>query len=287
MSINIIQQRLANYQSQTPIEEEQALKEITQEVILMSLSRQDFFSQAEFHGGTALRILYGLQRFSEDLDFALLKPNNDFSLVSCIKNLAEELLAFGYQFEINDRTKANSAIKKAFLKDSSIGKILTLQSPQSKKAFKIKLEIDTNPPNGAHTEIKYLDFPFPFGIRAKNLSSSFAGKLHALLCRKYIKGRDWYDFIWYVSRKTSVNFLLLENALRQFGPWKDQKLTANSFWLSKILSSKINSINWQQAAQDVSRFIKPYEQASLNIWSTTFFLTEVEKLIEYQRKNYT
>ena len=115
MSIEIIQQRLATYQSQTPLEEEQALKEITQEVILMSLSRNEFFVDAEFHGGTALRILYGLQRFSEDLDFALMLPNKKFSLSPYLNNLSEELRAFGYEFEIQDRSTVTTTVKKAFL----------------------------------------------------------------------------------------------------------------------------------------------------------------------------
>ncbi len=281
MSIDIIKQRLTIYESKTPLEEEQALKEITQEVMLLALSRQDFFSKAEFHGGTALRILYGLQRFSEDLDFALLTPNNNFSLTPYLQNLSDELRAFGYEFEIKDRSKANNVVKKAFLKDDSIGKVIFLMKNNISKKLTIKIEVDTNPPLGANTEIKYLDFPSPFGIKTKDLPSSFAGKTHALLCRNYIKGRDWYDFIWYVSRKTPINLALLENALKQNGPWKDQPLSINTNWLAEALNNKINSIDWQTAKQDVAVFIKPHEQASLDVWGEDFFLSETKRLKNY------
>jgi predicted nucleotidyltransferase component of viral defense system len=280
MSIDIIKQRLANYHCKNLLEEELALKEITQEVILMALSRENFFASAEFHGGTALRIFYGLQRFSEDLDFALLKPNKNFSLLYYLKNLSEELRAFGYFFEIKDRSTLGSAVKKVFLKDDSIGKIMTLKRIGTTKKLAIKLEIDTNPPLGANTEIRYLDFPAPFGVRTKDLASSFAGKIHALLCRNYVKGRDWYDFIWYVSRETPINFLLLANALQQVGAWKDQVINVDARWVTAALQKKIDEIDWQVAVKDVAVFIKTQEQASLKIWSKEFFYAEVAKLAE-------
>jgi predicted nucleotidyltransferase component of viral defense system len=126
MSITIIQEQLKQYHCQNPLEEAQAIKEITQEIILMALSRSDFFTQAEFHGGTALRILYGLPRFSEDLDFALLNPDPEFQLSPYLENLAEELTTFGYQLEVLDRSKVDNIIKKAFIKDEAIGKLLLL-----------------------------------------------------------------------------------------------------------------------------------------------------------------
>lgn len=281
MSIDIIKQRLQSYSCKTPLEEEQALKEISQEIILMSLSRQNFFTSAEFHGGTALRILYGLQRFSEDLDFALLTPDASFTLTSYLHNAANELRAFGYEFEIKDRSQTDNTIKKAFLKDDSIGKIMQLKRTGIPKKITIKLEVDTNPPEGAQTEIKYLDFPAPFGIKAKNLPSSFAGKLHALLCRSYTKGRDWYDFIWYVSRKTPINFSLLTHALQQQGPWKNQSLNINTQWVAQALNDKIADIDWKVATQDIAPFIQAYEQDSLQIWGKEFFQSEVGKLVSY------
>ena len=177
MNIRIIQDRLESYQCKTVLEEEQALKEITQEVILMSLSRQNYFDHAEFHGGTALRILYSLRRFSEDLDFALLLPNHNFSLLPYLNNLSKELEAFGYEFKIQDRSTAESVVKKAFLKDDSIGKLIFLKTPGPVKKLKIKIELDTNPPSGTNTETKYLDFPAPFGPNNPKISPKLTEKL--------------------------------------------------------------------------------------------------------------
>jgi predicted nucleotidyltransferase component of viral defense system len=131
MSIDIIRDRLAQYDCKNELEEEHALREITQEIILMGLARQNFFDVAEFHGGTLLRIWYGMKRFSEDLDFALLSPNKKFSLMPYLKNLGEELSAFGYNFEIINREKVDRAVKAAFLKDDSIGQLLQLEGKRS------------------------------------------------------------------------------------------------------------------------------------------------------------
>lgn len=274
MSIDFIKERIGSYQCKTAFEEELALKEISQEIILMALSRQNFFANAEFHGGTALRIFYGLPRFSEDLDFALLNPDVSFSFTPILKNLLEELRAFGYDYEIKDRSET----------DRTVEKILLLQRVNLPKKIMIKLEVDSNPPLGAETEIKYLDFPFPFGVKAKNLPSSFAGKLHALLCRNYVKGRDWYDFIWYVSHKVNINFLLLENALKKNGPWKNENLSVNIDWLVNSMSSKINQIDWKKATQDVAPFIRQSEQPSLEVWGKDFFLAELSKMEQGLRK---
>ncbi|PHQ81250.1 MAG: hypothetical protein COB66_02715 [Coxiella sp. (in: Bacteria)] len=278
MRLDIIKDRLSAYHCQTPLEESHALKEISQEIILMALARHDFFNCCEFHGGTALRILYGLQHFSEDLDFALLIPDIQFSLTPYLDSISDELSTFGYAFEIKDRSKADSIVKKAFLKDDSVGKLLEIKQKGASNKIIIKLEIDSNPPLGADTEFKYLDFPYPFGIRAKNLPSSFSGKLHALLCRRYIKGRDWYDFIWYVSKRIAPNVLLLKNALKQNGPWEGQNIIVDTQWIIGALRNKVESINWKQAKQDISTFIKSNEQAALDVWGDAFFLAQVDKL---------
>lgn len=284
MAIEIIQDRLTQYKCATPLDEENALKEITQEIALLALSRREFFQIAEFHGGTALRILYGLQRFSEDLDFALLVPDISFNLTPYLSELVEEFREFGYEIEIQDRSKANNNIRKAFLKDSSIGKILELQYPLHKrnpKKIQIKFEVDVNPPQGAITEIKYLDFPLPYSVLAKDLPSSFSGKLHALLCRSYLKGRDWYDFIWYVSRGTQINFNLLQTAIYQNGPWAGSTETINKVWLIEQLSKKIDTVDWNDATLDVAKFLRPIEQDALKIWGKDFFHSRLNKLKEY------
>jgi predicted nucleotidyltransferase component of viral defense system len=281
VSLEIIKHRLASYRCESNIETEQALREITQEIILMELSRYDFFSKAEFHGGTALRILYGLQRFSEDLDFALLKPDPCFSLIPYLNHVSEGLRAFGYDFEVQDRSEADSAVKKAFLKDDSLGKVLVFKNTGPIKKMIIKLEIDSNPPLGAMTEIKPLLFPVAFNITAKNVESSFSGKIHALLCRPYVKGRDWYDLIWYVGQKTKINYELLKNALYQNGPWKNQQCDVDSEWVAERLDQKIEAIDWARATQDVMPFIKAFQQASLKLWGKDFFHSVVRKMCGY------
>ena len=281
MRIDVIKTQLQKYQCKNPAEEDRALREISQEVILMALARADFFKQAEFHGGTALRILHNLQRFSEDLDFALLAPNKQFKLAPYLEKISLELRAFGYTFEIKDRSKAANAVKKAFLKDDSMGKILTLKRSGLPKKITIKLEVDTNPPLGADIETKYLSFPERFGIATKSLPSAFAGKLHALLCRSYLKGRDWYDFLWYIDNKTTVNFALLKNALYQIGPWEKQKITVNKNWLIEQLREKINTIRWENAKKDVMPFAKPFEERSIDLWSTDLFLDALKRLTYY------
>jgi hypothetical protein len=284
MNVDIIQQRLQQYHCQTPLDEESAIKEITQEVILLGLSRINFFAKAEFHGGTALRILYGLRRFSEDLDFALLTPEPNFELMQYLDHLYNELSIFGYNVEIQDRSKANNMIKKAFLKDDSLGKLLLLQYPsaeKSRKKIRIKLEVDANPPLGANTCVKHLDFPFPFKILTKDLPSSFSGKMHALLCRTYLKGRDWYDFLWYVTNKVHINFVLLKHALWQVGPWQHQNISVNKNWLINELKNKISLIKWDDAANDVLQFINVVEQSSLSLWNADFFYEKVDELRRY------
>jgi len=198
MSVKIIQDRLDSYGCQSTLEEEQALREITQEIVLAALGRTDFFQKAGFQGGTCLRIFYGVNRFSEDLDFALQKPESSFLLKPYLDDLAKEVKAYGYALELDDRSKVDQAVRQAFVKDNSLGNLLRLNYKPATgplRKLRIKLEVDTNPPAGAAFETKYLDFPFPSAVCVFALPSLFAGKLHALLCREYLKGRDWYDFI--------------------------------------------------------------------------------------------
>lgn len=281
MSVPMIQQRLLNYNCKTDIEEQQALREITQEVVLAALGRGDFFKQALFQGGTCLRIFYGLNRFSEDMDFILRDAHPDFQLKDHIKHLTDELAAYGYHIEITDRDRADATVKKAFLKDDSLGKVIDLRhaNPNGPMAkIRIKLEVDTNPPSGSGHELKYLDFPFVSSVAVQDRASLFAGKIHALLCREYIKGRDWYDFIWYTGNRTGINYDFLTSAIHQLGPWKGQSIAVDKTWLLTELERKIVSMNWKQAAEDVRRFVRVAEQPSLDLWSKELFLGQLDKL---------
>jgi predicted nucleotidyltransferase component of viral defense system len=270
---------LDSYQCKSALEEEQALREITQEVALAALARSNFFKFAAFHGGTCLRIFYSMNRFSEDFYFLLKERNENFSLQPYLKDLSDELLAYGYQLEVVDRSKADSAVKKAFIKDSSIGKVLQLnhlRADRSMRKIRIKLEIDTNPPEGSGYEIKYLDFPFVSSATVQDLPSLFAGKIHAMLCREYAKGRDWYDFIWYTSRSVHINYQFLASALKQQGPWRGQELQIDKEWCLKTLRDRICSLDWQEAKDDIKRFIQQKELVSIELWSKELFLDRLD-----------
>jgi predicted nucleotidyltransferase component of viral defense system len=277
----MIEQKLSTYSISNEVEEKQALREITQEIILSSLGRIGFFNKAAFQGGTCLRIFYGLNRFSEDLDFTLLKQDSEFRWKDYLERVAHDVAEFGYEMEITDREDTETPVRFAFLKDEAIGKILQLQYAGKTSILgkiRIKLEIDTNPPSGSQYEVKYLDFPFLSPVTLQDPATLFAGKIHALLCRNYVKGRDWYDFIWYTSRRTPVNYRYLEMALQQTGPWKDTEVHINREWLHSALHKRINNIDWLKARRDVMRFIPVKEQFSIELWNSEVFIQQLEKI---------
>ena len=286
MSISIIQSRLETYSCTTARDEDHAVREIAQEVVLSALGRTDFFRFAAFHGGTCLRIFYGLNRFSEDLDFCLHERSAAFALAPFLQTVAEEVRAYGFDPEIQDRSNAEAVVKKAFIKDDSLGKVLQfsfLDRKRTMRKIRIKIEVDTNPPVGATSELKYLDFPFVSSATVHDLPSLFSGKLHALLCREYLKGRDWYDFLWYSSRAISHNVTMLSAALCQSGPWAGQEVEANAAWCAAEIGRKIESIDWQAAALEVAPFVKQEEQRSLGLWSTALFLNQTGKVFRAHR----
>jgi predicted nucleotidyltransferase component of viral defense system len=281
MSVKLIQERLDSYHCRSNLEEQHAVREITQEVTLAALGRTEFFKDALFQGGTCLRIFYGLNRFSEDMDFLLREPNRDFSLQPHLRAVRDELAAYGYQVEIVDRSQAGEAVKKAFLKDDSLGKVLQLKYRDRSgplRKIRVKLEVDTNPPAGSGLEVKYVDFPFVSSIVVQDKPSLFAGKLHALLCRDYVKGRDWYDFLWYTSQSVPVNYVFLASALAQQGPWRSATISVDGPWCRARLQERINSVDWAAAREDVRRFVKASEYPSLELWSRELFLSRLDKI---------
>lgn len=280
--IDLIKTRLAKYKASSPVEEENALKEIVQEIMLFALWKADFFEVAAFQGDTSLRILHGLPRFSEDIDFILLEPDPEFSWQPYLNKLTETCNEFGIEPEALDRNQMDRNVRAALIKDNSIANQLNLSfiNHQSDQKLKIKLEIDCNPPAGSGFVFSFLDFPVDFEVGHQDMSSNFSLKTHALLCRPYLKGRDWYDFNWYIAQGVSPNLLLLQNALFQYGPWKGEQLEVGREWLVNALGEKITSINWKDAAEDVERFLKPVEQKSLKLWSEKFYMSKLKKLDE-------
>lgn len=280
--IDIIRNKLAGYKAVTPLEEENALKEILQEIALYALWRAQFFEVAVFQGGTSLRILHGLPRFSEDLDFMLVSPDSKFDWSPYLAKLRSTFEEFGLMSEVSSKDDMDRRIRKAIIKDNSIANQLNLsfQKRDMRQKIKIKLEIDIAPPAHSNDAYTYLDFPLDFEVRHQDLSSNFALKIHALLCRGFLKGRDWYDFSWYITNGISPNLRHLEAALKQAGPWADQQdLTVTLTWLESTLTETIKSIDWGAAKQDVTRFLRPAEAQSLTLWNDRFFLSKLSKLI--------
>lgn len=278
---DFLKARFDEYAPKNEIEQENMLKETMQHYILASLSKHGLFSEAIFHGGTCLRIINNMQRFSEDLDFLLKTPNPAFKWEHYVAGVQRDCTGDGIAFEASGRDNMETAVRKTFLKTDSIGSMLHFRLPFGRhrtRKIRIKLEIDTNPPSGSSVETAYLMFPRPEPVTVQTLESGFALKLHALLCRSYVKGRDWYDFLWYVARKTTPDLALLANALKQQGPWKGTLPDVTPHWLTEQLSAKISEIDWAQASNDVQRFLPLAEQNALRNWNKAMFLYHLEYL---------
>jgi hypothetical protein len=263
-----------------------ALREILQEVALLGLWRAKFFEKAAFYGGTALRILYGLDRFSEDLDFSLLEPVNDFRLGGYTEFLRKETDAFGFEVRIEAIDKAvRTPIRSAFLKTNTRNQLLVIgtgedlvQAIPKGQILKIKLEVDTDPPPGFSTETRYLLQPVPFAVRAFVLQDLFAGKIHAILCRKWksrVKGRDWYDFVWYAANHPELHVFHLEQRMRQTGHWADDSPLTPEKCMGR-LEKVIRGMDVNQARREVEPFVKRPED--LSIWSRDFFLDVASRI---------
>ena len=263
-----------------------ALREILQEVALLGLWRGKFFEKAAFYGGTALRVLYGLDRFSEDMDFSLLEPLDSFDITGYTLFLQRETSGFGFDVRVERIDKAiQSPIQSAFLKANTRNQLLVIETgeeilqtiPQG-QILRIKLEVDTDPPPGFETQTRYLLQPIPFAVRAFALPDLFAGKMHAILFRKWksrVKGRDWYDLVWYAANHPELHLHHLEQRMRQTGDWKENAdLTPARFEV--ILMEAINTLDIEQARKEVEPFVKHPE--NLSIWSRDFFLDVASRI---------
>jgi predicted nucleotidyltransferase component of viral defense system len=272
-------QMIAKYESGRLEDTMRALREIMQEIALLGLWRGKFFEKAAFYGSTAMRVLYGLDRFSEDLDFSLLKPTSRFDLTKYLAALQKELEAFGFDVRIEQRNKAvKSAVQSAFLKADTLNQLLVIETVEEilhevprGQVLKIKLEVETDPPPGFSTETKYLLLPIPFAVRAYALPDLFAGKMHAILCRRWktrVKGRDWYDLVWYAANHPQLHLFHLEQRMRQSGHWKNKEaLSPESF--HTLMHDAIKRLSIDQARREVEPFVSNPD--SLKIWSRDFF----------------
>lgn len=275
------------YNPQTAEDYRNALKEIVQEIALYGLSRSDFFQKAAFYGGTALRIFYGLDRFSEDMDFSLSEANPSFSLEKYLSYMEEALASHGLEMSVSEKIKSRqSDVQSAFIKGETLIQLVTIWDREERRfpgidpheQVKIKVEIDTNPPEGATYENKYGLRPVPFMVRLYDSPSLFAGKLHAVLCRNWknrVKGRDFYDFVWYITNRIKVNLYHLQKRMEQTGHW-DSNDTLTLQVLKGMLAERFASVDYEQARQDVRKFIKADEK--LKLWSEDFFKALSEQI---------
>jgi len=281
-----IQRMLERYSRDTIEENVAALREILQQLALLGLWRSKFFERAAFYGGSALRILYGLDRYSEDLDFSLLAPGPDFSLGTYGSSLERELAGFGFEvsFEPIDKSQ-ESPIESAFIKTNTLKQKVLIEADRGllrglhfEQKLKIRLEVDVDPPGGFETEAKPILQPVPFAVRAYTLPDLFAGKMHALLCRRWrnrVKGRDWYDYVWYVANYPQLHLSHLEQRMRQSGDYTSEApLTPDAF--REMLREAVESLDVERAREEVLPFV--LDRRSVEIWSPDFLNSLVEKV---------
>lgn len=275
-----LQRMLERYDLNSLLDYRNAIKEIIQEIALLGLWRAKFFEKAAFYGGTALRILHQLDRFSEDLDFSLLVSDQNFDLSDYEKAVKQELASLGFIANVEKKIKSKSnAVDSAFIKINTIQHLLLIGLPKQickgihpEETIKIRFEIDTDPPlDKVITENRLMLLPIPFSVRAFRIEDLFAGKVHAALCREWkgrVKGRDWYDLVWFISRGIRMNLAYLEQRMRQSGYWiSNQELTHKD--LSKLFLQKIAMLDIDSAKADIINFIK--DSSRVDIWSKDFF----------------
>lgn len=283
---SVIETMLGKYNPKNNEERENAAKEIIQEIALAGLSRGGFFEKAAFYGGTCLRIFYGLNRFSEDLDFALLEKDPDFRLSDYFPSLEREFASYGIEIRAEEKKKAfDSDVQSAFLKCNTLALMMTF-FPKSEDArkiisnqkMKIKFEVDTDNPKGGRTETKFRLLPAPYQVRVFGESTLFAGKIHAIICRNYknhVKGRDYYDYLFYIGKGSAFNLEYLENKLKNTEAIaQNEKLTLGK--VKEMLKARFETVDFESAKEDVSNFIN--DKSGLSLWKKELFLVTLNEL---------
>lgn len=280
----MIKEWIEKYKPQNEEDILSALREIMQEITLAAISRTDFFEKAAFYGGTALRIFYGLDRYSEDLYFSLLQPNTNFSIEPYFESILNEFNSVGIKVSIHEKKKAQQTyIDSAFLKTETIWKEIVLEEiiegigVRSNKSIKIKIEVDKNPSLNFITEEKLLIQPFSFYVKCFSKPNLFAGKMHALLFRKWknrVKGRDWYDLEWYIKKGIPLDINHFLTRAKDTNDWHKESITKEE--IMELLNQKINTVSFSNIKDDVVRFIPNADV--LKIWSPEYFKDLIEKL---------
>ncbi len=285
-----IQEMLEAYEIKSSETAIHALKEVIQEIILNSLAQTDFFENAAFYGGTALRIFHGLDRFSEDMDFTLIESQSDFSMDPYLFRIERDLNSYGFTMSASMKEKkSRTAIQSAFLKGNTLEHLVHIFSMQrpvtgvpNNAVLTIKIEIDTSPPKGATYERLYRLLPTPFSALLYDLPSLFAGKVHALLCRKWAtreKGRDFYDYVWYLQRHVTLNIAHLEERMRQTNHWTAAETLSESS-LHTLLRERFAQVDYQQIQEDVIPFIQ--DPSKISLYSKEFFVSITDQYLRVQ-----
>jgi len=278
---------LKNYgQIRDTQDELNALKEIIQQIALLGLHRGGFFKLANFYGGTALRLLYGLDRFSEDMDFCLTVRDPDFTFQPYLQPIADELERYGFNARVEEkRTEPNAAIGSAFVKQNTLRGLLVIDKNDRKlpkgHLLKVNLEVHKQNPPGSHRVTKLIKLPVPFLVGTLSESSLFAGKLHALIARSYlnrVKGRDYYDFIFYNARSTPVNITYLDAKLRGSGHYTETPMLSRDK-LVALLQEKFATVDFAKAKSDVLPFISKEKVRDLDGWGPELFSAMAAELV--------
>ena len=288
MTMNsVIQTMIAKYNPQNDEERESAIKEIIQEIALAGLSRASFFNKAAFYGGTCLRIFHGLNRFSEDLDFALLEKDPNFKLDNYFPSLKKEFASYGLDMSVELKKKDEHAeVQSAFLKGNTLMLMLSFfpKSEDAKRAvsnqkIKIKFEIDLDNPSGGVTEFKYKMLPAPYEVQIFDEPTLFASKIHAILCREYkhhVKGRDYYDYLFYIGKGSKFNIKYLENKLKNSGGKIGDSETLTLEKVKELLKEKFETTNYESAKEDVTNFVN--DKDGLKLWKKELFISTIDSL---------
>lgn len=271
--MNIYDQMVAEYQQQASTSTPNVEQEVMQKIALAGLSRGGFFKHAAFYGGTCLRLFHQLPRYSEDMDFTLREKNSNIHLEDFFPYIIEEYHLAGHEVVIQKKDKKMfGRVESAFLKENT--EVFDIKF-QTKKTVKVKIEMDTDPPLGFETENLPLSRPYPFVVCCVTLSDLYAGKMHALLYRNWktrVKGRDWYDFQWYVANRVPLNFEHLQKRIREFN---DEDITKERFM--EMLHEKLSTTDIESVKQDVRGFI--FNQRDIEIWSNEYFLKLADMMV--------
>ncbi len=284
--MSTINEMINLYNPKSLNENRAALREILQSIVLIGLSRADFFKKASFYGGTALRIFYGLNRYSEDLDFTLNEKDDSFSLEPYIESIKNVASSYGIDLDINIKKKEiKTPVESAFAKLNTYQTFINLKINDELASLlhkdeniKVKFEIDLNPAIGFNVESKWIDMPEFANIIVLDESSLFAGKLHAIICRNYkntVKGRDYYDFLFYIKKRVKPNLNYLKNKLIESGKIKENdKFDIDT--LKVMLKDRFEMVDFNQVKTDAERFV--FNNEDLSYYSKELFVDMINKL---------